>query len=207
MNLLHQIADVADALTEPHINREPIPYWDANRHRKIRHHTTVQPGLLAQLHQAILPVWSTADDAGGSSVPSSRPPLAIEALSTHDEISMAVLGWCTGLGMDTRASTESNIRALVGAAGRLDTDQTKQLLGDLRRWRGWCNVYLGWEKVEHIRGVRCPLPECEQLSTLRVNLTSATAMCRACGATWGQDDGGVEVLAAHIKTSSRRVAV
>lgn len=205
MTLLDQILDVADTLTEPRFNREPIAYWDNNRHRKIRHHTTMQPGLLAQLYQSVLPTWSSSDEAGGSSVPASRPPLAVEALSLHDEISMAVLDHCSEHGLAVRNNVESNLRGLVGAVGHLDHDEAKQLLADMRHWRGWCNVYLGWERILLPRGVRCPLPDCGQLNSLRVNLTNATALCRDCKATWGQDDGSIDLLAAHIKTLRRQL--
>lgn len=204
MTPLDQIANVADALTEPHIHSEPIPYWDKNRHRKIRHHRTVQPGLIAQLYQSVAPTWSTSDDPCAGGIPGSRPPLAVEALSRHDEISMAVLDWCTSENLTTRNNVESNLRALVGQATLLDHNNQAALLTDLRRWRGWCNVYLGWERVTQPRGVRCPLPDCAQLNTLRVNLTNATALCSACRATWGNDHGAIEVLAAHITASQPR---
>lgn len=207
MTLLHQIVDTADVLTEPHLNREPIPYWDASRHRKVRHHDTVQPGLLAQLYQSVIPASSSSDGPSASSVPASRPPLAVEALSLHDEICMAVLAWCTDHGLPTRVSVESNVRALVGVAAELGDEHARLLLADLRRWRGWCNVYLGWDKIILPRGVWCPLPDCGQRNSLRINLTSATAMCRACRATWQRSDGSIDLLAAHIQTdANRRVA-
>lgn len=203
MTLADQILDVADALTEPTLNREPIPYWDHNRHRKIKHHTTVLPGLLAQLHQSVHPVWSTAEDPAGA-IPASRPPLEIEALSRHQQITDAARGWTLLLGLEVRATVESNIRALVGATARLDDTQQRDLLADLRRWRSWCRVYLGHEHVQHIRAVPCPLPECQQRGTLRINLTTETGLCTACGAIWNRDTIGL--LAEHIKTSRRPAA-
>lgn len=198
MNILDQITDTADGLTEPHINTEPIPYWDHNRHRKIRHHKTIQPGLLAQLYQAVNPIWSTTDEPGGS-MPASRPPLDAEALSRHQQITTAVRAWCTQLGLEWRPTAESNIRALVGAAGRLDDTQQRRLLADLRRWRSWCRVYLGLEHVRQITAVPCPLTDCQQRGTLRINLTTETGMCTACGAAWNPDTIGL--LAHHITTS------
>ncbi|HEY3259969.1 MAG TPA: hypothetical protein VGJ95_06810 [Pseudonocardiaceae bacterium] len=191
------IAEVADALTEPHIHTEPIRYWDNNRNPKTRQHRTIQPGLLTQLYQSVTPSSSAETAAGG--IPDSRPPLAVEALSRHDTITMAVLRWCRSLNLTLRVSVESNVRALVGAAATMDHDTARTLLSEMRQWQRWCNVLTGWEHIYHPAGVTCPIIECGRLHTLRINLTSSTAMCRACGATWSGDDGTITVLAAHIR--------
>lgn len=206
MNLLHKIADTADALTEPHIHTEPIPYWDTNRNRKVRRHQVVLPGLLAQVYQSVIPASSSGDAPAGG-VPGSRPPLAVEALSMHDEICMAVLRWCTSLKLTTRVSAESNIRALVGAAGQFDDDTAAALLTELRQWKHWCAVFVGWEKLYRPAGIPCPVVDCGQTNTLRVNLTAYTAMCRACRATWAKDDddaGSIGVLADYIRARTER---
>jgi hypothetical protein len=200
---LDKIRDQADALTDPHINREPYTVWDGQRHRKIHHHITVQHGLLAQLYRAVQPATSNTDEPG-TAIPASRPPLEVEALSRHQQISTTTARWCTDLGLQTRVSAESNIRALVGAAANLDLGQQKALLADLHRWTGWCRVYLGLEQVRRIPGVRCPLPTCNTLGTLRINLTTSHGLCTACGATWDRDSIGV--LAEHIKTNRPRAA-
>lgn len=205
MTQLQQITDVADDLTEPHIHSEPITFWDANRHRKIRRHQTVQPGLLAQLYQSVMPVSSSGDEPAGG-VPGSRPPLAVEALSRHDQISMAVLRWCTSLHLATRVSVESNVRALVGAAPSLDDDTAAVLLCEMRQWRRWAAVLTGWENLYRPARVPCPVVDCGKTNTLRVNLTAQTAMCQACSATWSQDDGSVAVLADYIRTFTEKVA-
>lgn len=198
-NLLDQIIDTADTLTEPHINREPYTVWTGSRHRQIRHHITVQHGLLKQLyHAAIIPTCTTNDEPS-SSIPGSRPPLEVEALSRHDQITAAVLGWCATLGLTPRTNPESNIRAVAAAAGRLDEPQQKTLHAELRRWTGWCRVYLGLEHIRRIPGTRCPLTDCGTLGTLRINLTTSHGLCTTCGATWNHDTIGV--LAEHIKTN------
>ncbi|WP_285554854.1 DUF7341 domain-containing protein [Actinoplanes regularis] len=208
--MLDQIATVADDLTEPHMHSESITGWDRNRHRKTRRWTTVQPGLLAQLHQSVIPVWSTPDDFGASSVPASRPPLAVEALSRHDEIAMAVLRWCTSMGLETRVSVESNVRALVGATPKLDEETAAALLDEMRQWRRWCLVLTGWEQLYCPAGVPCPIVGCGMRNSLRINLTNATALCRACGSTWtkdAEDDAGaIGVLADYIKQRTDRTA-
>lgn len=203
MTMLEQILTAADTLTEPHINREPYTVWTGQRHRKTHHHITVQHGLITQLYRAVLPTWTTTDGAGGG-IPASRPPLEVEALSRHNQIAAAAAGWCRTLHIHPRITAESNIRGIAGAANHLDNDQAKQLLADLRRWAGWCRVYLGLEHVRQIAGVRCPLPDCADLGTLRINLTTETGLCRACGATWDRDTIGV--LAEHITTSRTTTA-
>lgn len=200
MTQLEQIRDLADALTEPHINREPYTVWDGNRHRKVHHHITVQHGLVTQLYRAILPSWSVSDEpsTGG---PAPAPPLEIEALSRHREIATAADAWCRELGLAPRPTTESTIRALVGAAGHLDDSRQYTLAADLRRWANWCRVYLGLEKVRRISGARCPIVDCDTLGGLRINLTTSHGLCTACGATWDRDTIGL--LAEHITTRQK----
>lgn len=200
MTVFDQITDVADTLTEPHIHAEPYTVW-INRNRKTRHHRTVQPGLLAQLYQSVIPAWCSGEAPAGG-VPGSRPPLAVEALSRHDEIAMAVLRWCTSLGIDSRVSAESNIRALVGATSRLDEDTARALLDEMRQWRRWCAVLTGWENLYRPAGVPCPIVGCGQTNTLRINLTAQTALCKACSSTWSAEDGSIVVLADIIRTRS-----
>jgi hypothetical protein len=167
VTLLDQLRDVADQLTEPHIHSEPVTVWDVNRNRKIRQHRTVQPGLLAQLYQSVMPVWSTAGDTGTGSVPGSRPPLAVEALSRHDEISQLILDWCRDQHLPLRNSPESNLRALLGAVPGMDDGEQRELLGMMRQWRRWCAVLTGWETIYRPAGIRCPVVACGQTNTLR----------------------------------------
>jgi hypothetical protein len=203
VSLLVDIRDTADRLTEPYVHSEPIVHWDTNRNRKIKRHRTLQPGLLAQLYQAVVFVASGDSVAGG--LPGSRPPLAVEALSRHDTISMAALRWCTSLGLATRVSAESNIRALVGAAGGLDSDTARVLLAEMRQWLRWCLVMTGWESVYRPAGVPCIIVDCGQVNTLRINLTTRTAMCQACESTWTDEDGALGVLAEYIRLRTDRV--
>lgn len=202
MTLLDQITDLADALTEPHVNREPYTVWDGNRHRKTHHHVTVQHGLLRRLYGEVAPSWAAGDEPAAG-VPASRPPLEVEALSRHEEITDAARAWCGLLGAEARPTVESTIRALVGAAPTADEDRQRALLADLRRWTSWCRVYLGLEQIRRITGSRCPIADCNTLGSLRINLTTSHGMCTACGAAWGKDTIGV--LAEHI-TSSRQSA-
>jgi hypothetical protein len=204
VNPLAQILDLADTLTEPHAHREPYTVWDSNRHRKVMHHVTVQHGLLTQLYRAVLPA-SMAEEGTGGTIPGSRPPLEIEALSRHQQITTAAQRWCKDLGIEPRPTTESTIRGLVGAASHLDETDQQALAADLRRWTHWCRVYLGIEQVRQITAVPCPLPDCAQRGSLRINLTTSHGLCVACGATWNNDTIGV--LAQHITTNRKTAHV
>jgi hypothetical protein len=198
VNPLDHITDLADELTQPHAHREPYTVWDSQRHRKTRHHITVQHGLLTQLYRAVLPA-TMADEGSGGTIPGSRPPLEIEALSRHTQIATTAQRWCRDLHIDPRPTIESTIRALVGAAPSADDDQQRALAADLRRWTHWCRVYLGLEQVRQITAVPCPLPDCNGRGTLRINLTTSHGLCTACGATW--DHKTIGVLAQHITTN------
>lgn len=204
MTLHDKIRDAADALTEPHIHSEPITYWDTNRNRKIRRHQTIQPGLIAQLYQSVIPASSSTEPAAGG-VPGSRPPLAVEALSRHDTIAMNVLRWCRSLSLPLRGNVESNVRQLAAAAQVFDDDTARVLLSEMRQWQRWCSVLTGWESVYRPARVPCPIVDCGKNNTLRINLTAKTAMCRACGATWSDDDGTIGLLGEYIRTRSERV--
>jgi hypothetical protein len=202
-DLLTRIRDTADTLTEPHIHREPYTVWTGQRHRQTRHHITPQHGLLRQLYNAVLPA-TIAENDGGGTIPASRPPLELEALSRFEQITATTRNWCTQAGIRPRGNTESTIRALVAAAPNLDEPQQRDLHADLRRWTSWCRVYLGYEHIHTARGARCPLSDCHTLGVLRVNLTTSHALCVACGATWQPDTIGV--LAEHIRASRQGAA-
>lgn len=202
------IRDTADALTEPSIHREPIRYWDRNRNPRERFYQTVQPGLLTQLYQSVLPSWSASDAPVSGGHPGSRPPLAIEALSTYQEIAGLVDAWCATLGLHARGGAESRIRHLAGKAMSFDEVAGRTLLADLRRWRRWCLVMTGWEKVVALRQVPCPESGCGQPG-LRVNLTVGSAFCRSCGAAWARDDerlGSLDRLLDYVEKAVIRGA-
>lgn len=200
------IRDTADALTDSALHRQPIRDWDHNRNPRIRYHETRQPGLLTQLAHAIHPTNSLTDNPTSAGKPGSRPPLALEALSTHHEITWHAKLWCTTLGLPVTASVESNIRRLASKAMSFDEPAGRTLLADLRRWRRWCLVMTGWEKVTDLRGVTCPLITCRQPGTLRINLTTASALCRACGSTWSQDDHTLNGLIDYVEKCATKGA-
>lgn len=201
------IAAVADELTEPHQHIERIPYWNGSRNKKIRVHTTIQPGLLAQLHASVADPVRDAEHLGGRQTPASRPPLALEALSKHVAIVIGVTRWCWSLRLEIRDTAESNIRALVGKASELDTETRRALYDEMRLWRRWAAVMTGWESDLFEPRVACPV--CDKVGTLRVNLKAKQAFCNNidCAAGWSDEDGSLYVLADHIRLRSETRAV
>ncbi|MEU4399765.1 DUF7341 domain-containing protein [Micromonospora orduensis] len=202
---LTTITTLAAALTDggPHIER--VPYWDDNRNKKHREWRTVQPGLLTQLHQAAVEPAEGRTEPGPRSVPGSRPPLALEALSTHAAICTHVAHWCTSLQLALRDTVEANIRALVGAAPGLDGEDLDLLAVEIRTWHRWASVATGW--TAPLFAPHVPCPACQTVGKLRVNLSAQAAHCRACQATWASDDGSLYALGEYIQAhTSRKVA-
>lgn len=190
------IRDTADALTDSYIHRAVTHTWDHNRKKKTRYWQTVQPGLLAQLYDAVHPTTTPADGCGNANKPGSRPPLALEALSVYDAITTAVRDRCLELGVALQPTVESNLRRLAGKAMSFDDTTGRHLLADLRRWQRHCLVMTGWHHVRRLRGVTCPT--CREPDRIRVNLTTRTAMCPSCGTAW--DEGDMHALADHALT-------
>jgi hypothetical protein len=186
------IADIADELTEAHQHTEVVSFWDANRNRKKRQYRTVQPGLLAQLHEAAVDPVHLMDDVGGSSgkKPASRPPLAIEALSRWLDISEGVKRWCETLAITRRTTVESNIRAIVGCIGQLDADTLSAITEDMKAWRRWAAVMTGWETKVFSPSIACPV--CETFRSIRINVTVHTGFCTECQHYW-ESDGLVDL--------------
>lgn len=190
--MTHQlaIADLATELADPHQHREPIWGWTPNRHRvKLRDHTTIHPGLITQLHQAIAPLLATLDNTGARGVPKSTPPLQLDALDRYLDITVHATTWCHTLDIRPRLQPEQNIRALAGANHR---DHAETLLADMRRWRNWAATMTGWQSIYRPRAW-CPTIDCtaDQPGTLRVNLTSQTAICTACRSWWDATTIGI----------------
>lgn len=202
--LLTDIADAADALTEPHQHAEPIYDYDRHRNRRMkRAFVTTQPGLLQALRDTIHPAIRDENEGRPPGF-RSAPPLCLEALSRLAVVELGAVRWCWSLRIQLRDTTESNIRALVGAAGNLDSDTALTLLDELRQWRTWAAVMSGWQSPAYSPAVACPVDGCGKPNALRINLARKTALCTECRATW--DEATIGILADYIRTSSERTA-
>lgn len=199
------IAALADELCDPHQHTERVPYWDHSRHRRYREHRTVQPGLLAQLHE----LWETAsriqltdDDGAGRPIPTSRPPASIDAASVHVQVTTAAARWCWSLQLQLRDTVESNIRALVGAAGTLDDETRTALADEMATWCAMASALTGWTAPPYRPHVPCP--GCGRAGKLRINLRRHVGACLACGLGW--DGDGLHQLADYVRAATEVVA-
>lgn len=225
-DLLADLLDVADALTDPQQLRTPLFMWDANRNKKkIGDHVVTIPGLLTQLAGHAYP-GSTGDDTGSARpVPASRPPLQIQALSAWMEMNVAVVRWCHHLRIGLRDTLESNLRAVLGKSATLPHARTQVaayacptcLVGhDREHWDPChhCHPITQVELITELRGwqrraevitgerqadpqVEAPCPHCGN-RRLRINLTDYTARCGDCPAEWSEEGVPLGVLAQHI---------
>lgn len=207
--LLADIAGAADALTEPTRHVEQIPYWDTNRNKKFRRQETVTPSLLQHLADMAEP-GAAPDRPGTRSIPASRPPLVLRAVSLLASISYGA-AWRLHDNegrprVQVRATVEANIRAIVGIAPRLDSDEQQQVRRELRSWRYQAEIVVGWRSEPiAIAGVPCPAivldpatgleREC-RARTLVATQDPARARCVECGAEW--DENTIGELARHI---------
>lgn len=196
MTDLATIADAADSLTNPIRVREPIPYWDTNRNRKIRFHQHTLPSLLDQLAAAIIPGEVYLEDDGGHirRSPRSIPPARLEAIHALMSIEAGAAIWCDRMTITLREDAAGNIRALVGS--HLTSDLADELLGDLRHWYGWAATLTGWRRPPWTPQSPCPF--CGE-RTLRVRLDTKTATCVGCRESWTETTIGL--LAEHLRST------
>lgn len=203
-NPLHDIADLADELTDPRRNTERISDTDRTHRRRARRSwTTTMPSLLQQLEYAVEPGGSLldGDDGPGATSFESQPAARLEAISELQRIRAEVKGWHTYAAITNRHTLPANVRALVGAAALMNsTDQTR-LCRDLQRWRNAAATITGWEQPPVApRNATCPA--CSARNTIRVRLDQNVGMCTACPATWDRDNVGL--LAEHIRLAGAR---
>lgn len=199
-DLLLDIADAADALTEPRKHREKIPYWDSNRNQKFRDHVEPFPSLLDQLAAAAFP--GTSEPGAGEHA--SRPPADLEAVACHSAISIGAAKWAWRLKVEIRATAASTIRSLVAAT--MTSDQRAALLKELRAWNNWALTVTGWRNPPWAPTAPCPLlrvndqgeeEPCNTKGSLRVRLDTKTAVCLNCKGTW--DETTIGLLAEHVR--------
>lgn len=203
---LAEIAELAEELCDPRQHTERVYGWTRQRNRKVvRLHTTVQPGLIVQLRDAVHePATINEDHAPRGRAEPSRPPLQLEALARLMDIALYSNEWVHDARIEHRGGIERNIRALVGAAPRIDRSLQLGLLSDLRRWRGWAAVLSGWALPPLQPHVNCPNPDCAKLGTLRIILERKTATCCECKHIWDDRDGSIQLLARYIAQEQAR---
>jgi hypothetical protein len=195
-DLMADIADSADELTNPMRIVERIPDTNPYRHKRLRRVWIVTlPSLLDQLAQAIRPGESYVEDETTRGAFASRPAARLDAVDRFLAIEAGAAMWCATARLQLRVDPAGNIRALVGAAPNLDSGRQRDLRSDLRAWRTWAATVTGWEHPPHVPRAPCPL--CDAKGTLRMRLDRNTACCMACGSAW--DVTNIGLLTEHIK--------
>lgn len=207
-DIMADLRDVCDLLCDPHQIREPRWTWDANRNKKpLPDHVVVLPGLLGQLADIVYPGSPPDNGAGPTSrpVPSSRPPLRMDAASAHLAITIAVARWHVSLGLELRDTIESSVRQLLGRIAVEDSDTQATLLSEMRSWQRQAEIICGHRQPDP--QLQVPCPHCTE-RRLRVNMTELTARCDTCGSRWAEQEdertGSIGVLAAHIAEFQRQ---
>jgi hypothetical protein len=211
---LERLLNAVDELTQDRItvspvgpgytkarNKRPTKYPKAiAKHPALETHRVTHPSLLAELAEAIYPGGTAVDDGGGRSVPSSQPPAVLAAIDRLEAIEIAVLEWRTRLRLAPRGAIADDIRALIGEAPMLTDDMVGWLTLDVCRWATWARVVTGWQTPPF--APHAPCPACERVGGLRIRLEAKAACCVICGADWDAHDGGIYVLAEHVRIST-----
>lgn len=199
--VLVAVANVATELCDPHRCETAVPEWTASGNRRSRRlWVTIQPGLIVQLYDSIMPGLSESQNSTFRAKYRSAPPLRLEALSLHDQIGAEARDRLRDLGLVSRETIRSNIRSIVGAAGQLVETEQQNLLTQLRWWRDSAAVMTGWEAATFAPYVPCPGVDCGRPHTLRINVNSQTGICLACRITW--EPGQIGILAEYIRAQS-----
>lgn len=204
-DILSDILDSAEALTDPRQHSEPRYEWDANRNKKpIDPYRTIVPGLIQQLRDLAEEGSASSDETGVRSVPDSRPPGAFDAVALIAAITFGA-AWRAGqLKLKPRDSAEGNIRSIVGAASTIDSDTQRDVRHELVSWRRQADVILGWEQPPVELVAPCPVVDtdghgtpCGARGTLLAQRNGTAARCVKCGAAW--DEANVGMLFEHVR--------
>jgi hypothetical protein len=205
VDILAELRDAADALTNPSQVRNPRRARDANGERvQLPDHVATLPGLIAQVAEIVWPTGG-GDSESARPVPSSRPPGNPQAMALHLDIWIGVSKWHMRWCLTTRDTLESSIRQMVAKVMSEDSDTQDEMLGDLRSWRHRCEVVLREAFNDPQIQSPCPVEGCGN-RTLRVNVQKKTARCTTCRARWAEvpdpERGiwSIVGLADHIQT-------
>ena len=204
---LADLLAAADELTDPrrHVEVLTATHW-VNRNRKTvtKRRVTTLPSLLDQLGAAVHPGEAYVEQEGSKPGFRSTPPARLDAIDRLLAIDAGAARWVQSVGLTVRATTAGNIRALIGISGTLDSDTLQALTTEVYLWRNWAATVTGWQSPPWKPRAACPI--CDTKDTLRVRLDRKTACCMACGEAWGESDGGIFLLADHIRAEGERLS-
>jgi len=184
-----------------HRERRLVRSLKTGRQRAV-YHETRWPSLLDQVRGAVVELPGQVEDAARR-VPDSVPPGNWGALAVLMRVDVGAAQWVSvRLAKPLRATTEDNIRYLLGAAYGLPA-QAAAIGRDVHRWWTWARIESLWEQPP--RTLPDPCPWCAS-RTLRIRpgeiAESAYGWCTECAATWE----GVEVRVLGKMVEEARVA-
>lgn len=204
-DVLAELRDTADALTNPTQVRNPRHGRDANGERiRLEDHVAILPGLIGQVAEIVWPNGG-GDSESARPVPSSRPPGNPHAMAVHLDIWIAVAKWHMRWCLTTRDTLESSIRQLLAKVMSEDSNTQEDLLTEMRSWQHRCELVLREAFNDPQVQSPCPVEGCGS-RTLRINVQRKTARCTTCRARWAEvpdPERGVWSivgLADHIQT-------
>jgi hypothetical protein len=190
--MMHHLVEHVAALTEGNDHAETIDTDTRQRRRVVTHHAS----LLDQLSDAVEPSATAAEGtrSGYTSAPSAR----LDAIDRLLAIDAGAAMWLVRCRLPLGATTPDNLRRLTDHARWLTDDDLGALIADVRSWVAWARTVTGWDTPPWRPDAPCPA--CEHRGGLRVRLSSRTAVCVDCGASWDTD--GVEALGNFVRVWS-----
>ncbi len=127
-NILQDIADEVEQLTDPRQHSEPRWEWDTNRNKKpLPPHITTVPGLIQQLRDLAEPGNDGGEggDAGAHSVPLRLSATSLLASIEYGAAKRLTDAIRSGMRVERREGAEDCLRALVGLAGQFQHDRSR----------------------------------------------------------------------------------
>lgn len=181
------IADDVNQLVEPYQHAERYLVRRGDR-QQTHLHRARHPSLLNQLRAALEPGSDTENESGKRPA-DTAPPVAMGALDVLLRIEAGSADWVSQhLGLPSRDTVESNLRALVGHAGDCDDGLLTDLHHAVEAWWRWARIESQWDGRP--RDLRDPCPYCGRRK-LRVAWDVTAAWCTGCAATWGETEVGM----------------
>lgn len=176
-----------------------MAYWDASRHRKYKIYTVDHQPLLVELARCVVPRTCVVDgdERGGVPYFGSRPAARLDAIDLLARIRGDVGEWCMRLDLGTRRAVASDLRLMLVAALKVSNETLGRMASDARGWANSAKVITGEESAAYAPHVDCPA--CGEVGGIRIRLSERLGVCLKCGAHWDDSDGGIYILAGHIR--------
>lgn len=195
--MVQDIADIADQLLHTRELVVPVYGWTGQRNRtRTGEHRVRHASLLDELAAAAFP--GQGDHGRAAAV--SRPPVNLDAVSKYLTIQLGVVRLSNLLDLDLRDTLTASISGIVGASATTTSDLQAEVLREIRRWRRWAAIAVGWESPPRPLTAPCPVEDCNTMGSLRMwagdrNGTMVKeAWCETCGTRW-TDEGALINLA------------